>query len=230
MQRLSPVLLVCLLAGCAGGGPTSPSAAAPGYQVYGRIIDAAARLPLHNVTVSFADGPNVGKMATTSAEGLYTLDNVTAGTFTLRAVQNGYEEFLQSVTITNRTNIDIRMTPQRAVNSGWSGGQFLAQSGKDQISARLTTVQVARTGTNLEGSFTTADGGSGTFGGVVLGTTFTGWMRVEVMVGTPSRRCHGSSGDVGGSATPSAITLSTPGLALEDCAGPITNVVLTITP
>ena len=122
------------------------------------------------------------------------------------------------------------MTPQRALNSGWAGGSLFAMAGKEQIGARLTTVQVARTGTNLEGSFTTADGGSGTFSGIVLGTTFTGWMRVEMMFGTPTRRCHGSSGDVGGTATPSAITLSTPGLALEDCAGPVTNVVLTITP
>jgi hypothetical protein len=227
MHRFAPVLLVCLFAGCAGGNPTAPDAS---YQIYGRIIDGAAGLPLDKVALSVLDGANLGKATVTAPDGRYTLDNVVSGTFTLRAVQNGYEEFQQSVTITSRTNIDIRMTPQRAVNSGWSGGSLFAQAGKEQIGARVTTVQVARTGTNLEGSFTTADGGSGTFGGIVLGTTFTGWMRLEMVFGTPTRRCHGSSGDVGGSATPTAITLSTPGVQLEDCAGPVTNVVLTITP
>jgi hypothetical protein len=221
------VLLCALAAGCSGDStPTAPSV--PTYELTGRILDASALIAVPGVSVSPMDGPNAGTSVTTGADGRYTLDNLVGGNFTLRTQHSAYEDHLQDVRITSDTNVDIRLIPRRGVGSGWSGGTFEATAEGRRISSRVETAQVSQSGTSMNGTFTTADGGSGTFLGQLSGSQFTGSIRAEVVINT--RRCRGSSGSVTGTATGESIALTAATMLFETCSGAALDVLLTLLP
>jgi hypothetical protein len=232
MHRLAPVLLVLAAAGCSGAAATSPTAptAAATFVMSGRIVDASALIPLAGVTVTAADGSNAGKSATTAADGRYLLENLVAGSFTLRARRDGYDDHLQPVTVTAHTTIDLKLIPGRSVSSGWSQGTFYARADGQQIGARLTSITVSQNGSTMTGSFGAADGSSGTFSGTLTNGRFSGSIRAELVYGVPSQRCRGTVSGVSGTASGSQIVMSGATMALENCAGTVTNVDLTITP
>lgn len=237
MARLAPLLLVSLVAGCAGAGsasPTGPSSGAPAASTFamtGRIVDASALIPLAGVTVAATDGPNAGKSALSGADGRYRLEGLVSGSFTLKATRNGYDDHVQPVAVTAATTIDVRMIPGRSVSSGWSQGQFYARADGQQIGARLTSISVTQSGSTVSGSFGAADGSSGTFSGTLAnGIISNGTIRAELIYGTPSRRCRGTSTGVSGTASGHQIAMSAGSMVLESCGGAITNVELTITP
>ena len=196
----------------------------------GRIVDASALIPLAGVTVTAMDGANAGKTAVSGADGRYRLDNLLSGSFTLKAAREGYDDHVQAVAVTAATIIDVRMIPGRSVSSGWTQGQFYARADGAQIGARLTTISVSQSGSTMSGSFSAADGSSGTFSGTLTGGQFSGTLRAELVYGTPTRRCRGTASSLSGTATGSAIALTASTMALETCTGTITNVELTITP
>lgn len=226
--RLAPALLLPVIAGCASGGgssPTSPSAAT--FQLTGTVLDASALVPLSGVTVSVVDQANVTKTARTGASGRYVLD-LASGTFVFRAQQTGYVDFTQELRLTGEANIDLRLTPQRSLNTGWSVGRLAATNSGARMSTRTTTIQVTQTGSSLTGSFTGADGSSGTFSGQLNGTQFTGTMRAQIVFDT--RRCSGAQAAATGTATPDVIDINVATMALENCSGAATDVVLNLTP
>ena len=232
IQKLAPMLVLALCAGCSGGAatPTGPTSGASTFQLTGRVTDASAGIPVVGVTVSAADGANAGRTATTGADGRYTLSDMVAGSFTLKTKRDGYEDFAQAVSISNYATIDVRLIPGRSFNSAWSGGQFYANGDGQRIGARLTTISVSQGGSTLSGSFVGADGSSGSFTGQLAGSTFTGTMRLELVFGTPQVRCRGTVAALTGYAGMGSIELRAPGAALENCGNVVTDVELTITP
>ena len=225
------IAVVLALAGCSGGdgaSPTGPSAV-PTFQLSGRIVDGNILTPVASVTVTAVDGANAGKGTTTAGDGRYMLANLTSGAFTLRVQHPGYEDHVQDVTITSNAVIDMRLTPRRMISSGWAGGQLFATADGAQVGFRLATVQVSQSGSSVNGVFSGADGSSGSFTGQLAGTQFSGTMRLEILFGTPIRRCRGTAA-MTGTATPELISLSGPSLTPEDCSGAVTNLTLTITP
>ncbi len=235
MRVFAPALLLFVVAGCGSGGdaaaPTAPTApVVPTFQITGRVVDASAGINLGGVTLSAVDGANVGKQTVTAPDGRYTLTNLVTDTFTLRARREGYEDHLQAVSLASHTSIDLRLTPGRTVSSGWVGGEFLVTFDGERISTRVTAVQVTQNGSALNGVFSNADGSHGTFTGQLTGTRFTGSMQVEIVGGTPTRRCRGSVANVTGTATGDHIALAAAAVAFETCSGSATNLVLTITP
>ncbi len=202
----------------------------PTFQLTGRVVDASAGINLIGVALSAVDGPNAGKETATGADGRYTLANLLGGSFTLRARRDGYEDHVQAITITSHTTIDLRMIPGRSLSSGWTGGQFFVTFDGERIGARVTTAQVTQSGPAVSGQFTGADGSNGTFTGQLAGTQFTGSMRVEIVTGTPVRRCRGTAANVTGTATGGSVDLAAAAVAIEGCSGSATDLVLTLTP
>lgn len=232
MGRLALVPALFLLAGCAGSGatPTGPDATVPTLQLQGKIVDASASIPLQGVTISAVGGTNAGKSTTTGADGRYTLANLVSGAFTLRVQNSGYEDYLQDITVTANTTIDVRLIPGRSLSSGWSTGTFYTLVDGNRTGARVVSASVSQSGASLSGQFTGADGSTGSFTGTVAGTRFTGTMQVEVVTQSPARRCRGSVPNVTGTATGNGIDLTAPAVSLADCGGAITNVALSLIP
>ena len=230
VRRLLPAILLFAAAACSDTGPASPTPVEPTYQLTGTVRDASASIVLSGVVLSAVDGPNAGKSATTGGDGRYTLSGLTSGTFTLRAQLANYDDHLQQVTITTNTNIDIRMIPGRSVSSGWSAGTFFAVADGARIGARMTTIHVSQSGTTVNGTFTTADGGSGSFTGQLAGTQFSGMLRAEIILDAPARRCRGTSTGLTGTMAPDNVALAAPAMTLENCSATVTDVMLTLTP
>ena len=229
LYRVAPALLF-VLAGCSGGGaPTSPTSAVPTFQLTGTIRDASAGIVLPGVTVSVVDGANSGKSAQTGADGKYTLGSLVTDSFTLRTQIINYEDHLQDIRITQSTNVDIRLTPKRSVSSGWTSGQLYFTVDGGRAGNRITSPQVSQSGTTVNGAATTAEGGSATFSGQIAGTQFTGTLRAEVAFGSPLRKCRGSA-PISGTVTPDYVTLTTPSMTFENCAGAAANVELSLQP
>jgi hypothetical protein len=222
---IAPVALV--LAGCSGASPTAPTDA-PTFQIAGRVADANTRLAIPGVTLSAVDGPNAGKIATSSSDGRYTLTPLLTGTFRLRAQRDGYEDHLQDVTVTNHTNIDFVMIPGRSLSSGWAAGSFFAAVDGARVGARITHAEVDQSGNTLSGSFTAADGSSGSFSGTLAATQFSGSFRVDLV--TPGGRCRGTATGAVGNATPGNISLIASVMTPENCGSSVTNLALTLTP
>ncbi len=230
LRRLAPAALV-LLAGCAGGGtPTSPTTAAPTFQLTGSIRDASAGILLPGVTVSIAHGVNAGKSSITGADGRFALLGLLTDSATLRTQSSNYEDHLQDVRITQHTVLDIRLTPKRAVSSGWTQGQLYFTADGARAGNRATNPQVSVSGTTVTGTFTTAEGGSATFSGRLEGTRFTGSIRAEVAFGSPLRRCRGLAPIAAGTVTPDYVAITADTMPFETCAGAATNVELNLQP
>ncbi len=226
-------MLLFAVAGCSGGGaPGSPtgSSAAPTFQLAGRIVDGGSLTAVASATLSAVDGTNAGKTTSTGPDGRYSLVNLVSGGFTLRVQHPGFEDHVQDVTITSNATIDMRLTPRRTVNTGWTGGQLFAIADGAQIGVRLTAPHVTQSGSSVNGTFTGADGGSGSFTGQLAGSQFTGTMRLEILYGTPERRCRGTASPTTGTVTPDTISLSAAALSLEGCSGSVTNITMSLYP
>lgn len=220
-----PVALA--LAGCSGGSPTGPTDA-PTYQISGRIADANTRFAIPGVTLSAVDGPNAGKIATSASDGRYTLTPLLTGTFRLRARRDGYEDHVQDVTVTTHANIDFVMIPGRSLSSGWATGTFFAAVNGARVGARITQATVNQSGSSLSGSFTAADGTTGTFSGQLSGPQFSGSFTVDLV--TATGRCRGTASGAVGNATASSISLIASVMPSENCSQSITNLALTLSP
>ena len=219
------------MAGCAGGGtPTSPTTAAPTFQLTGTIRDASAGILLPAVTVSVVDGVNAGKSAATGADGHYALTGLLSDSLTLRTQNGSYEDHRQDVRITQHTVLDIRLTPKRSVSSGWTQGQLYFTAEGARAGNRATNPQVTQSGTTVTGTFTTAEGGSATFSGRLEGTRFTGSIRADVAFGAPLQRCRGLAPDAAGTVTPDYVALTADTMAFENCAGAATSIQLSLQP
>jgi hypothetical protein len=76
------------------------------YSVTGRILDSATRQPLSDVEVGL-DGTGIS--VTTDSEGNYYIPFTTAGSYTLRASQQGYATHTQPVTIADDTLPEVNI-------------------------------------------------------------------------------------------------------------------------
>lgn len=88
----------------------APPAPAPSSQVAnvsGRVVDATTQLPIAGAFVSVAGG-----YTSTDGSGNFLISGVPYGTYTVRSTKSGYQDSVQSVTVTSGTNIPLLMNMQ----------------------------------------------------------------------------------------------------------------------
>jgi hypothetical protein len=59
--------------------------------------------------IQVVDGPNAGKNASTDGNGSYSLTELAAGSFSIRATANGYKAAERAVTVAEDTRLDLRL-------------------------------------------------------------------------------------------------------------------------
>ena len=89
---------------------SSPAPAPPtAYELVGSIRDADTRAPIDGARVEALNGANAGRTSTTDSTGAYTLANLVAGTFRMRASASGYDPGEQNVTIPDAPRADMSL-------------------------------------------------------------------------------------------------------------------------
>jgi hypothetical protein len=86
--------------------------------------------------------------------------------------------------------------------------------------------QLTQNGSQLTGALS-ASGSSGSFTGVIAGSTFTGSMRLEI--NTPFGRCIGTANNLTGPVAQASITLTAPTMTLENCPGSASDIEVRLT-
>lgn len=221
-MRWSLVLCVVVLAAaCSGGGlpatPASPTPAVPTFRLTGIIRDGSALAVVPGVTVSVVSGANAGKSAVTGAGGGYALTGLVRDALTLRTSNSDYQDHLQDIALTQDTVIDIRLVPRRTLNSGWSAGRLFFTANGEREMARLVSAATVHSGTDVTGTFSTAEGGGGTFSGQIDGTTFTGMLSADFsLISGAGRRCRGVARTATGLMTPDVIEIRAGVAAFEN--------------
>jgi hypothetical protein len=87
--------------------------AVPTFTLSGIVTEAppTTSTVLSAVVVTFVDGANQGKTATTGADGRYQIAGVTNGGFTVSASKAGYTTVMLPVGINGNTTLDFRLEP-----------------------------------------------------------------------------------------------------------------------
>ena len=78
---------------------------------------------LSGVVVTFIDGANQGRSATTGADGRYQITGVVNGGFTVSAVRSGYTSVALPVGVNGNTTLDFRLEPI-APRTSFGPGQY----------------------------------------------------------------------------------------------------------
>ena len=79
---------------------------------------------ISGVVVTFVDGANQGKTATTGADGRYQIPGLVNGGYTVSASKAGYTTVLLPVGINGNTTLDFRLAPT-APRTSFGPGQYL---------------------------------------------------------------------------------------------------------
>ncbi|WP_164682730.1 carboxypeptidase regulatory-like domain-containing protein [Cyclonatronum proteinivorum] len=135
--------------------------------VQGVITNQQTGAGLRQVNIS-VDGPAGSGSAVTNVNGVYQIENLTAGTYVLQATRSGYSSFTQELTITDEEP-NVVVNGALSLNDGTIQGivtNQLNESIGQPIPVRIFTDElVYNTNTNSEGQFSVA--------GIQPGETYT---------------------------------------------------------
>jgi hypothetical protein len=115
MKHLLLFVSLAALSACNGGrtlsNPTAPSAPPTTVAVSGVVsaLTPAGVMPVAGVRVEMQGG--IGRFATTDVNGFYSVQTVSGAPTLVSASKFGYDTHRQSVTVTEDTHLDIRLTP-----------------------------------------------------------------------------------------------------------------------
>src|SRR6185295_18782914 len=94
----------------ADGAAEVPLSVAPTFTLSGVVTEEnTAGRAVAGGTVQVVDGANAGKSSSTDGNGSYTLADLRAGSFTVRASASGYTAAERSVTIAQDTRLDLKL-------------------------------------------------------------------------------------------------------------------------
>jgi len=110
LVRYVPVLLGGLICAAPSSLPAQQSTGA----ISGKVVDAATQEPLSGVFVR-VDGTR--REAASRSDGGFTISDVSAGTYKIRATRIGYALLIQDVTVTGgaTVNVDLALRPAAAI-------------------------------------------------------------------------------------------------------------------
>lgn len=79
------------------------------FQLNGTITERGGPKPVAGATVTVVDGPDAGRSAVTDASGVYSLANISMGSFNLRAARTDYETQTIPVSLTADSRVDFAL-------------------------------------------------------------------------------------------------------------------------
>lgn len=101
------VTIALLVTACGGSStPGTPTPPTPSRYVLGGSVRSNGAI-LAGARVLVVDGPSSGATATSDASGRYSIGNLSAGGFTVRASLDGYSDVSKGVTLTADTILDF---------------------------------------------------------------------------------------------------------------------------
>ena len=229
--------LALLLAACGGSfsshNPIAPTPITTSRATLsGTVTDRSSGAPLGNATVTVIDGPSALRVATTDGAGSFRFEDMAKAGFNVRTTRDGYREAIQGVNLGNDMTIGVAMTRAPLSLSGSFRGSF-AQTINGTIIPPIpvSLATISQTGLSFSGTFT-ASALTGTFSGVLsddsVGATVSGVMRLRSPSASGNVQCTGS-GAFTGSTTSLAVTMRMPLLPLENCAGAVTEITVSLT-
>ena len=233
---LCVVTLACSESAPAPSDPRPlPPLPPPEFSLTGRVSDVNTGVPLTGATITVVDGTNVGRAATTGADGTYSLV-LKPGGFTVRARYEGYDSVFQGVTLVANTLVDIQMRPANQTLAGtWTGTLSFVQVSTG-ISTELAIPQLAMTqaGSNIASTFRTSGPYGGSFSGTlhdpaaIASTTETGGTMTLTydLAGRNPMTCRGTSSFTG-TVNWTRAALTTPQITL-DCGMTLTAVTIAL--
>ena len=87
-----------------------PLSRAPTFTLSGLVSEEnTAGRAVAGATIQVVDGPNTGKSASSDDNGSYSLTDLAAGSFSIRATANGYNAAERAVTVAEDTRLDLRL-------------------------------------------------------------------------------------------------------------------------
>jgi len=220
--RAFVVAVALLVAACGSNNSTSPTPTPTPqrYTLTGTITDKSTAAPLSAATIAVTDGPNAGRSATTDSGGRYTFADLQSSRFTIRVTRDGYAETTDNVML--NANIMVNVALDRLLSGSWRGTVSFMFNGQRTTSG-LSSAQLTQTGNQLTGVLTADGGVTGSLNGTADGGRFSGTLRIDF-----NPRCTGIA-DVTGPTTSTTITLTSPVLSLENCAGNVRDIELRLT-
>jgi voltage-gated potassium channel len=104
--------------------PPSPSPPPPPpttkYTLTGTVRDSSSNSAIRDVTAQIRDGANANRSAKTDSNGRYSIGDLTAESFTVRATKDGYDSSSKSVTLNANRTLDFSLTKSDGGGGGTS--------------------------------------------------------------------------------------------------------------
>jgi hypothetical protein len=87
-----------------------PLSRAPTFTLSGLVSEEnSGGRAVAGAIIQVVDGPNAGKSSSTDGNGSYSLTDLAAGSFSIRATANGYNAAERAVTVAEDTRLDLRL-------------------------------------------------------------------------------------------------------------------------
>jgi len=234
MFKKSAFVASCLIAfACGGPDPVSPTPQPSTFTLSGRVVDADTGAPLASAVVNILDGRDAGRAAVTDAAGSFRVTGLTAGGFTVRVRDDGYDSFFQGVTFIADMSIEVRMKAAKQTLSGtWTGTLSFTTANGARQDVAVPQLTIVHAGDAVSSTFLTAGPYQGSFSGTLrhpssIGSTtaIAGTMTVILdMSGRPPSTCGGTA-DFTGTVNWTQMSIGAPQMVLA-CGTVFTDVTM----
>ena len=228
------VVALCLTAFACGGPQPMPATSPPTtFALSGRVIDADTGAPLAGASVNILDGKDAARTAVSDAAGSFRLTGLTAGGFTVRVRDAGYDSFFQGVTFVADMSIEVRMKAAKQTLAGtWTGTLSFTTSERRAAGRRRAATDDDAGRRRGVVDFPTSGPYQGSFAGTVrdpssIGSTtaIAGAMTVILDVsGRPPSTCRGTA-DFTGTVNWTQLSIGAPQMVFE-CGTVFTGVTM----
>jgi len=163
---------------------------------------AVSRAPLPGAAVNILDGKDAARTAVTDAAGSFRLAGLTAGGFTVRVQDPGYDSFFQGLTFVADMSLEVRMkAAQQTLAGTWTGTLSFTTANGARQDVALPQLTLMHAGGAVSSTFNTSGPYQGSFDGTLsdpssIGSTTAIAGTISVILdlsGRPPSTCRGTA-------------------------------------